>query len=768
MEPTFEPAPIMKTAEENMLKKAAGKARGKLEEEKIVFEAENPETGEKYEVVDFKKIKNVKLRLGEGAPAKKAVIFHLFSNKPVLSTEQLESGDFHPKPFFYLPETVEDACDPQKIKEADFHLGPWDISTYGKSQNTELLLTKEWNIEKDAISELEARMAMVLYNKNFGDGYRDENGILLIRDKETREYKQANTTVLAGYNVLANTMQYQKDADFQYTIQEAVSRFLPHLVEKRLLLPTDFRNVGHINSEKRGPVTRKGVSSSGTRGFNGVQHYLGEEFHRDNIETATLNENTGGIYEINNEGKRTLTHLFTISSQENAKQTAGGYYYAGSERTQVRRFDPEEYVSKKQEDETDEEFETRVNFAIHAISSLPKVLSDLFSEGVPLEKRSTKEQITIAEAAAVFAEDKEKYARFLAFVKKFQNSSFDVFKALAYGHEYADRLLDLSERLPRQEMESVLENYASLLENARHFARGFFFDSEVPEAFSEDMEESIIRRGKDILNVLSETSKGKTVRANVFGKREVESSDPYESIEALETFSRSLGLVNSLVSKDMERRPEYEGSAVYEANYQEDDETKTGDIVHIHHFLAFDKNTGKRVHMAVQTRALGVLGANRNPELEFDGEARLNFLVDYSYRRGEDIRLIEKIDSQDRSNAFSLRLDRESIDWNHGFSAIEHNDAGREEGEISLDVGSLSFGADGKPNESSVSDRVGRIVALGNVLSNQEDEREKGERLELNHNRRSFGKEFGQASSFAKIVRVAEKNILPTEGMRRL
>jgi len=63
---------------------------------------------------------------------------------------------------------------------------------------------------------------------------------------------------------------------------------------------------------------------------------------------------------------------------------------------------------------------------------------------------------------------------------------------------------------------------------------------------------------------------------------------------------------------------------------------------------------------------------------------------------------------------------------------------------------------------------VGRIVALGNVLSNQEDARDNGERLELYHNRRSFSKEFGKASEFAKIVRVAEKNILPKDGIRRL
>lgn len=769
MEPTFEQAPSLETAENknDKIEKAAEKVRRKLEEEKIVFEAENPETGEKYKAVDFAKLKSIQFQTEKGEPGKKALLFRLFGDELVLSVEQVENGDFHPKPVFYVPENVSDALDPEKIKQAEFHLGLWDMRSHGLPQNTALLPTKEFGTEQDAMTELEARIAVFLYNKNFGDGYRDENGTLFIRDKETREYKPIGYDVLGGYGIFSNTMQYERGGRFELTIQQAVSRFLPHLAEKGLLSPNDFREVGHINSEKRGPVTRKGVSSSGLRMFNGVQHYLGKEFYGKNVEVATLNENTGGIYEIDDEGKRTLTHLFTISSQENAKPTQKGYLYAGPSRTNVRSFNPEEYVSEKQEDETDEEFETRVNFAIHAISSLPKVLTDLFGEGVPLEGRSTKEQIIIAEAAAVFSEDKEKYARFLAFVKKFQNSSLDVFRALAYGHEYAERLLDLSERLPRQEMESVLENYASLLENARHFARGFFADSDIPERFSEEMEESIVRRGKDIINVLSVTSKGETLKGTVFGKREIESSDPYESLEALETFSRSLRLVNSLVAGDEDVRPEYIGSGSHEAKYQEGEEMKEGEMVNIHHYLAFDKNTGKRVHLAVQTRALGVLGANRNPELEFDGEARLNFLVDYGYR-GEDIRLIEKIDSEDRAHAFSMRIDRESIDWNHDFSAIEHNDAGREEGELSLDVGSLSFGADGKPNESSVSDRVGRIVALGNILSNQQDEREKGERLELYHNRRSFDKEFALASSFAQIVRAAEKNIFPKEGMRRL
>lgn len=766
MEPTFEQLQPIAEAENDKLEKAAEKVQRKLEEKKIVFEAENPETGEKYTVVDFERLKSAQFQKEKGDPSKKVLLPFLFGDEPVLSAEQLENSDFQPKPFFYIPETVDDALDPQKIKDEDFHLGAWEMRSAGKQQNTELFPVKNQDSEKDIITELEARMAIILYNKNFGDGYRDENGTLMIRDKETREYKPINTTVLMGYGITPNMMQWEKDGRFQYTIQQCVSMFLPHLEEKGLLTPQDFREVGHINSEKRGPVARSGVSPSGIRMFNGVQHYIGKEFYGKNIKVATLNENTGGIYELTNEGKQTLTHLFTISNQENAKPTQKGYLYAGPSRTNVRSFNPEEYVSAKQGDESDEEFETRVNFAIHAISSLPKVLGDLFSEGVSLQDRITKEQIIIAEAAAVFAEDKEKYARFLAFVKKFQNSSLDVFKALAYGHEYAERLLDISERLPQQEMESVLENYSSVLENGRHFARGFFADSEVPERFPEEMEESIIRRGKDIINVLSETSKGKTVQANVFGKREIESSDPYESLEALETFSRSLDLINSLTAKDKERRPEYVGSASHTAKYQEGEEMKEGDMVSIHHYLAFDKNTGKRVHLAVQTRALGVLGENRNPELEFDGEARLNFLVDYGYRRG-DIRSIEKIDSEDRAHAFSMRLDRESIDWNHDFSAIERNDAGREEGELSLDIGSLSFGVDGKPNESSVSDRVGRIVALGNAISNKEDARDNGERLELYHNRRSFSKEFGQATNFSRIVRTAEKNILPKDGMRR-
>jgi hypothetical protein len=184
--------------------------------------------------------------------------------------------------------------------------------------------------------------------------------------------------------------------------------------------------------------------------FNRVKHYIGTSFYGKNIKVSVLNKNTGDIYEIDEEGKRRLAYLFNIFDKDHAKETSKGLFYAGPERTQVRPFNSEEYTSKKQEDETDEEYETRVTFAIQAISVLPRLLHNLSLENVSLQNRNIKEQVIIAEAAAVFAEDKEKYARFLVFVKKFQNS-FDVFNAIFYGHEYAERLLDLSERLPRQE-----------------------------------------------------------------------------------------------------------------------------------------------------------------------------------------------------------------------------------------------------------------------------------------------------------------------------
>ena len=747
-----------------------------LRKDGIISEYKGEETGKVCTTVDIERLKSsgVQFRVydkgGEAVFPKKEILRELLGDCPILTTEQIEEDDLSPKPFFYVPETIEDALDPEKIKNAEFQLGTWEFTSRGKNrttQNTELFLTKNEEKEKDMLTEMEARVSVILYNKKYGDGYRDEAGKLMIRDAKTREYRAVSTEALIGYGLTSNAIQYRGNGKkFALTMREVVAKYLPHLKEKGLLVEQDFRDVGHIFAEK-GPVTREGVSSSGAKMFNHVIHYLGKQFYGKNVEVSTLNETTGGIYEIDGNGNRKLTHLFNLFTPEIALETRGGFHYAGPERTNVRDFSPKEYVSSKQEDETDEEFETRVNFAVETLSFLPQFLRDLNSRGVSFQGRSVKDQVVFAEAALLFREEKEKYDRFLQFVKKFQNSSPDIFRSLVYGREYSERLLDISEKIPKREMESVLENYSSVLENAKLFSRGFFKNGEISEDFILDAEESVARRAKDIINVLSETSDGKTVRATAFEKREIESADPYESTEALETFSRSLLLINSLIAKDQEKRPVYEGTAAHSVKYQENDETKEGEVFNVHHFLAYDKKTGKRVHIAVQTRKFGIVGSEREPELEFDGEARLNFLVDYGYRKG-DIHSIEKIDSEERSHAFSFRIDRESIDWNHDFSAIEQNDAGREEGELSLDVGSLSFGADGKPNESSVSDRVGRIVALGNALSNREDEREKGERLELYHNRRSFSREFGKAENFAKIVSVAEMNMLPKEGIRRI
>lgn len=738
----------------------------RLERNAVLQHLQNKD-GDVVNVIDTEKLKGLDLvSKGKYLDDKKVQIFNVFKEGLLaVSKEQFEKGDLDLKQFLYVPETIDDALNPAVLREANFYIALWDFkSARGESPRTNLYPTKNWERENDVITELEAKYAFFLYNKEHGAAYRDSEGTLFVRDPDTREYSPASQSILEKLGLAGTTLQYEKNgAERTYwTVQESISKFLPHLEKRGLLTASDFREVGHVVNKggEGNTVRRERVSPGGSRMFNGVSHYLGKEFVGKNVQVVTLSRDLGGIFETDDEGNTHLAYTFNLFDKRTAKQTTGGSFYAGPERTQVSAFDITQHTTGRYPDENEEEYAARIQGVQEAGKYLPEFLHILSLQKISLYNRPLRDQLIIAQAANLFKENNEMAKRFINFVEKFSNAPLDCFSVMSYGHEYASRLLEISESVLKTEAEFILTEYKQTMEGVHKFAKQFVLDASFEGApqFKSELEEAFARRVKDILNVIWELTRTSEAKVKIYNKKDIMISDIHEATEMLGVLNRSIRILNALFKNSVEGSVQHKGSSAYRVAYQEDGLIKHGEKERFHHFTVFDTGLGRPIHVGIQVRERGVDIHHAEKNIEFDAEARINFLVDYEYRGG-DVHALENVTSPERARALSIRLDRESFDIDRDGSIL-HADAGRDDGCVSLDLGSLFFDGNVGAKKESISEKLGRVVAVGNMVSAREDEKELGKLVEYYHNRRSFSERFGDARVFAEIVSAFERGLV--------
>ena len=212
---------------------------------------------------------------------KREVLIQLLKGRVGLTADQVKKGESVEKPFLYIPETIDTASSLVDIKNVAFHAGIWELS-----QSTDFLQSHPTQevADKGYISELEVRVAAMIFHPSYGDGFRDENGTLVIRDASTRKYVPFSWAVFTGYGISDNALlSSTSDDDRPLSLQEGMVQKLPHLIQKGLLIPErDVRAMSLRDGEKR-DVVRRRINTSGYIMINGVNHFfLTMLFHTTN------------------------------------------------------------------------------------------------------------------------------------------------------------------------------------------------------------------------------------------------------------------------------------------------------------------------------------------------------------------------------------------------------------------------------------------------------------------------------------------------------
>lgn len=279
--------------------------------------------------------------------------------------------------------------------------------------------------------------------------------------------------------------------------------------------------------------------------------------------------------------------------------------------------------------------------------------------------------------------------------------------------------------------------------------------------FVDQFQEGLIRRLKDIINTAYQLATKDKAEASFYG-RQIETQDPKEPIEALRNIRRMVEVISKFLSgKDAEQelfkflQPVLDESVV--AHTPEGVSHEKG-LWTCYRFQV-DSIPGvnqspsqlmvqlRKYGAPVRTQA-GEVTSLHNSKIEFDGEARINFVWIPDPKDPAGVYL--NTSTPERVRAISFRLDREGkVRDKDGNLVKEKNDPTRSQGELSLEIGAVPLAEDPTLNDNTV---IGKSIAIGQYYATQHDAREHGQRPQYYHNRASFSPEFGRADFFATLV----------------
>jgi len=210
-----------------------------------------------------------------------------FEDKEVVTKQDFEEGEIEEKPLFYHPESKEDAFDKEKIKNADFHMGPWEVSTQ--------LGTEEYSPFIEDLDYTEASLAALIYNKNYGDGER-VGGTIMVRavDYDTREFLDERQKISQkwfeyGNKTLGTNIKRTNFASRPHQVLR--EGLYEDLQENNLLKPADFETKSSSET-----VEKYGL-------FKTITDKKGHITLEDNVRYCVGSKYGGGAYGVASMGK---------------------------------------------------------------------------------------------------------------------------------------------------------------------------------------------------------------------------------------------------------------------------------------------------------------------------------------------------------------------------------------------------------------------------------------------------------------------------------
>jgi predicted N-acetyltransferase YhbS len=446
----------------------------------FLSEAEHPKTGESMRVVDVGVLKDVfaglarerseLYREGGGAASLLRHLPELVPNTPALTPEQVVQGDFRPRQIYYQPESPQASVDPVEIKNSRFHALPWELVQQHSLARQNWPPGEGASSECESVSALEAEAALVIFHPDRGNGFRSQrDGRLYIYDREKDAHVHFSVTNLLQHGFNFQQLQYAGEQGTEGPLRRKSARermrtLFPHLVGAGELIPErDVREITTQTKERNASrVERFGVSSSGSRMFNGVLHYIGKEFYNKEVAIRELAPGVGGVLDMS-AGSPVLTHTFTIFSAEEIEPTKSGWRSAGKKDTQVTPIAYEHVIGERDQGESQLEHDAHLETIKRNVTKLYQEVLPHAPEYAQIIQRQPNYELKGITETAYWLEQSENPERLIAFTEQFGWQGLRSFVQLGANERMAEEVLSFAHESPEQAVR-VFESYAGLLD----------------------------------------------------------------------------------------------------------------------------------------------------------------------------------------------------------------------------------------------------------------------------------------------------------------
>ncbi|MFB6182103.1 MAG: hypothetical protein ABEJ24_04380 [Candidatus Magasanikbacteria bacterium] len=369
-----------------------------------------------------------------------------FKDKEVITKQEFDDGKEGEKPLFYHPENKAEAFSKEKIKNANFHIGPWEIDTGLKSP------VENYSPLKEDLDYTEVSLAAVIYNKNYGDGER-KDGELLVRsvDYETNQYFEERSSISRDWVTKGNEI-YGTDfvqTKFWSSPRESLEEGnYENLQDNDLLRPDDFEAMGTSEVFDKFGVYSKIEQEKGLIMIEGNRYSLGSEYADGNHWVASLGEDKFAILKSETESNSPDEVVATFDKA----QPDSGYIGKSQVRKDLNLSKYEEGVDevflKRKPEENKKEYQKRLEQELLDFSELLELKKEVVRKtDVSLERLRPEQQHAFLRFYKNKKEnDSENLDKIHNFVNTYEEVGLKSFDALEYSNFSGDDLLEIGKK----------------------------------------------------------------------------------------------------------------------------------------------------------------------------------------------------------------------------------------------------------------------------------------------------------------------------------
>ena len=642
----------------------------------------------------------------------------LFKDKSAIDIKDKDDKDAEPIDVFYLPQTATEALDVNKIKEANFLLSfddvvkrvRYDDNNYG---------------DIDDLDYREVAIPLMIYHPQYGDGFRNEQGELMIKDDKGEFRKISVDMFVEQYGAFKGP----KDNDKGLSSPKAfLQDHLSNLNKSGLLTADDFGSLGSTHKWSLGGRSERNLTKRGMTMLNKVRYTLGAQFapSKGDYKTIQISVDKGGVIKIDEEGKKNIVAMFDLQKPEEVADTDKGHKLVGVKDTGLIDFNQSDIYDQKA-DESDIDYEQR----IAGYNSLEEVMlnSDIIQKetGLNIVDLNYKEQQLVSR---VFdGTDTEAQHKIMSFLKTYGLDGLKTFISEEHLESSGFKLVEIADKMKPLEAHRLLQSYRRIIDRAEKIKQSLesqevkqYFDNQsLNKQISLALPEAVNRRVTEIINTAYAVVTEGEASTKFYNDKIIEIDNVADIIEALEILEKSFAQIHSLF--DEERGYEFKLKS-----------TEQKDGIFMHNFKVKNKQDKAGSYFALHIRPQAT--REFDSDLQYDGEARINFL-------SSNEEFTNSISNEARKEAITIRLDREGLVVDAEGKIIENNPL-KKQGRLSLDMGSV-FADSGRENNL-----VAKSIAIGNALKGNSSN------PDFNHNRDSFYKERGESDNFAEIARALQ------------